>query len=147
MEWAALPHIDTHTAVVGAGPDAVWRAIGNVLDGSFPGGARYARLVGCADRTASGPRPPAVGSTFPGFRVTTASPGGDLVLSGRHRFSAYALIFRLEADGPGRTRVSAETRAVFPGWAGRLYRLLVIGTGAHAAGMRRLLRTIGRRAG
>ncbi|MGW1169599.1 hypothetical protein [Streptomyces sp. NPDC002550] len=39
--------------------------------------------------------------------------------------------------------MSAETRAVFPGPAGRLYRLLVIGTGAHAAVMRRMLRAVG----
>jgi hypothetical protein len=38
--------------------------------------------------------------------------------------------------------VSAETRAVFPGPAGKLYRLLVIGSGAHVAVMRRMLKTI-----
>ena len=149
MEWAALPHVDPHTAVVGAEPDAVWRAIGEVLDGSLRRGARYARLVGCAHRTASGPCPPAVGRRLhdPRLPGDHRIPGRDLVLSGRHRFSAYALIFRLEADGPGRTRMSAETRAAFPGWTGRLYRMLVIGTGGHAAGIRRLRRTIGRRAG
>ncbi|MFF4758214.1 hypothetical protein [Streptomyces sp. NPDC001292] len=144
----ALPHVDEHATVVAAGADAVWRGIGDVLDRSFAssGATRYARVVGCADRAASGPRPLAEGSTVPGFRVASAVPGQELVLTGRHRFSSYALIFRLEQAGPGRSRLRAETRAAFPGPAGRLYRALVIGTGGHAAGMRRLLSAIGRRA-
>ncbi|MGW4562534.1 hypothetical protein ACWEN3_09065 [Streptomyces sp. NPDC004561] len=144
-----LPYVDTHTTVVPAGADVVWRAIGEVLEGSFAGraGAAYARLVKVADHTVAGPRPPAVGSTVRGFRVTAADPERELVLTGRHRFSAYTLAFRLEPDGPGRTRVGAETRAVFPGPAGRLYRLLVIRSGAHAAVMRRMLASIGHRAG
>ncbi|MFJ9817038.1 hypothetical protein ACIRU3_17500 [Streptomyces sp. NPDC101151] len=146
MKPHSLPYVDTHTAVLMAGPDAVWRAIGEVMDRSSDGAARYAELVGCADRKASGPRPFAEGSTIPGFTVTTVVPGRELVLTGRHRFARYALVFRLEQHGPGRTRVSAETRAAFPGWSGMLYRLLVVSSGGHAGGMRRLLRAIGRRA-
>ncbi|MGX4693362.1 hypothetical protein [Streptomyces sp. JNUCC 63] len=99
---AALPHVDEHTTVVAAGADAVWRGIGEVLDHTFAGAgaAGYARLVGCADVTVSGSRPPAEGSTVPGFRVVAAVPGRELVLTGRHRFSSYALIFRLEPAGP-----------------------------------------------
>ncbi|MER6568383.1 hypothetical protein ABT288_19970 [Streptomyces sp. NPDC001093] len=140
-----LPYVDTHTTVVPAGADVVWRMIGEVMGRSFAGrgGAAYTRLVGVADRTASGPRPLSVGSTVRGFRVTAADPERELTLTGRHRFSAYTLTFRLTPESPGRTRVSAETRAVFPGPAGRLYRLLVIGTGAHAAVMRRMLRAVG----
>ncbi|PZH10121.1 hypothetical protein C1I97_14075 [Streptomyces sp. NTH33] len=146
-EIAALPHVDEHATVVAAGAGAVWRAIGDALDRSFAGAgaARYARLVGCADRAASGPRPLAEGSAVPGFRVVAAVPGRELVLVGRHRFSSYALVFRLEPAGPGRSRLRAQTRAAFPGAAGGLYRRLVIGTGGHAAGMRRLLAAIGRR--
>ncbi|MER5788481.1 SRPBCC family protein [Streptomyces sp. NPDC001980] len=141
-----LPYVDTHTTVVPAGADAVWQSVGDVVGRSFAGrpGAAYARLVGVADRTASGPRPLTVGAAVRGFRVTSADPERELVLTGRHRFSAYTLTFRLEPDSPGRTRVSAETRAVFPGPAGRLYRLLVIDSGAHAALMRRMLAAIGR---
>jgi hypothetical protein len=147
MELAVLPYVDEHTTVVAAEADAVWRGTLEVLDRSFgrPGAARYARLVGCADRTASGPRPLAEGSTVPGFRVIVADPGRQLVLAGRHRFSSYTLAFRLDPAGPGRSRLRAETRAAFPGPSGRLYRRLVIGTGGHAAGMRRLLSAIGRR--
>ncbi|WP_308460707.1 hypothetical protein [Streptomyces sp. Ru72] len=142
-----LPYVDEHTTVVAAEAGAVWSSIGDVLDGSFggPRAARYARLVGCADRASSGPRPLAQGSTLPGFRVVSAVPGRELVLCGRHRFSSYALIFRLEPAGPGRSRLRAETRALFPGLSGALYRRLVIGTGGHAAGMRRLLSAISRR--
>ncbi|MDQ1032481.1 hypothetical protein QF035_010063 [Streptomyces umbrinus] len=148
MQIPSLPYRDEHTTVVAAGADDVWRSLGDTLDRSFsrPGANRYARLVGCADRTASGPRPLAEGSTFPGFRVAAAVPGRELVLGGRHRFSSYALIFRLEPAGPGRSRLTAETRATFPGPAGGLYRLLVLGTGGHAVGVRRLLATVRRRA-
>ncbi|MEV2232781.1 hypothetical protein AB0H69_30005 [Streptomyces phaeochromogenes] len=148
MQIPSLPYRDEHTTVVAAGADDVWRSLGDTLDRSFsrPGANRYARLVGCADRTASGPRPLAEGSTFPGFRVAAAVPGRELVLGGRHRFSSYALIFRLEPAGPGRSRLTAETRATFPGPAGGLYRLLVLGTGGHAVGVRRLLAAVRRRA-
>ncbi|MGW0625457.1 hypothetical protein [Streptomyces sp. NPDC002758] len=141
-----LPYVDEHTLLVAAGTDTVWRATVEVLErtSTRPGAVRYARLVGCADRTASGLRPLAVGSTVPGFRVLAAEPGRELVLVGRHRFSSYALIVRLEQEGPGRSRLRAETRAVFPGASGGLYRRLVIGTGGHAAGMRRLLAAVAR---
>ncbi|MGC5021040.1 hypothetical protein [Micromonospora sp. DT47] len=147
MRIASLPYLDEHVTVIAAGADDVWRGLGETLDRSFsrPGMASYARLVGSADRTASGPRPPAEGSTFPGFRVVAAVPGRELVLQGCHRFSSYALIFRLEHAGPGRSRLRAESRAAFPGLAGGLYRQLVVGTGGHAVGMRRLLSAIRRR--
>lgn len=90
--------------------------------------------------------PLAEGSVFAGFRVVTAVPGRELVLQGSHRYSTYALVFRLDELAPGRSRLRAETRAVFPGPAGGLYRLLVIGTGGHAVGVRRLLSGIRRRA-
>ncbi|MGW3142499.1 hypothetical protein [Streptomyces sp. NPDC001139] len=148
MNIEELPRIDEHTTVVATEGGAVWHALGESLEGSFgrPRSARYARLVGVADRTASGPRPLARGSAFPGFRVTDAVPGRELVLVGRHHFSTYALVFRLEAAGSGRTRLRAETRARFPGPGGALYRLLVIGTGAHALLTGRLLATVRRRA-
>ena len=140
MDIAALPFVDEHATVVEAEADAVRRGIGDALDGAFTPG--WARLVGCPDRTASGPRPLAVGSTVPGFRVAATDHHRELVLVGRHHFSTYALVFRIERAGAGRTRLSAETRAGFPGPFGRLYRLLVIGSGAHAVLTRRLLSSI-----
>ncbi|TPQ15618.1 hypothetical protein [Streptomyces sporangiiformans] len=149
MRIASLPYLDEHATVIEADVDDVWRSLGETLDRSFsrPGAACYARLVGADDRTASGPRPPAEGSTFPGFRVAAAVPGRELVLQGRHRFSSYALIFRLEHIGPGRSRLSAESRAAFPGLAGGIYRRLLMGTGGHVVGMRRLLSAVRRGAG
>ncbi|MFE1285611.1 hypothetical protein [Streptomyces sp. NPDC058751] len=147
MQVASLPYLDEHTTVIEAESADVWRGLAETLDRAFSGRGwgGYARLVGCADRTASGPRPPAEGSTFPGWRVAAAVPGRELVLQGSHRFSSYALIFRLEHVAPGRSRLRAESRAVFPGPSGTVYRTLVIGTRGHVVGMRRLLSAVRRR--
>jgi hypothetical protein len=80
-----------------------------------------------------------------GFQVAAAAAGSELALVGRHRFSCYALIFRLEQIGPGRSRLTAETRAAFPGLAGRVYRALVIGTHGHVVVVALLLSAIKRR--
>jgi hypothetical protein len=143
-----LPHLDEHATTIAAGVDDVWPVLLEALDRIFsrPVAATYARAVGCADHDASGPRPLAVASTVPGFRVVAAVPGSALVLEGRHRFSVYALIFRLDSVAPDWTRLRAETRAVFPGRAGGLYRLLVVGTGGHVLAVRRMLSAIERRA-
>ena len=142
-----LPYIDEHATAIAADVDDMWPVLLETLDRGFsrPGTASYARIVGCDDHTASGPRPLAKGSTFPGFRVVAAVPESELVLEGRHRFSSYALIFRLEKVSPGRSRLVAESRAAFPGLAGGVYRLLVVGTGGHVVAVRRLLSRIKRR--
>jgi hypothetical protein len=144
MHVADLPYVDEHAIAVAADVDDVWRALTETLDRAFSraGAATYTRAVGCADRTASGPRPLAAGSTMPGFRVVSAIPGSELVLAGRHRFSSYALIFRLEQVSSDRSRLRAESRAAFPGLAGGVYRLLVIGTGGHVVAVRRLLSAV-----
>ncbi|WP_151084231.1 SRPBCC family protein [Nocardioides cynanchi] len=143
-----LPFVDEHEVVVAAAPDRVWAALVATLDRAFsrPAATAYARLVGCRPVGASGPRPLTQGSTLPGFRVTIAVPGSRLVLEGRHRFSTYAMVVRLEPDGRGGTRLRAETDATFPGVAGGAYRALVIGSRGHLIGMRRLLEAVRRRA-
>lgn len=113
---------------------------------SSGGAAGLARLVGCVDTQPSGPRPLGVGSSIPGFHVEAAQEPLKLALVGRHRFSRYALIFRLDEPAAGHTRLRAETRAEFPGLAGRAYRGLVIGTGAHVLVTRRILEAAKRRA-
>ena len=146
--WTNVPHLDEHEVTVAAGADEVWAGLVQSLDGTFSrrAAARYARAVGCADRAATGPRPLAQGSTFPGFHVVRAIPPSELALAGRHRFSRYELVFRVEQLGPRRSRLRAESRAAFPGVAGRAYRLLVVGTRGHVLGVRGLLTGIKRAA-
>jgi hypothetical protein len=142
-----LPFVDEHATHIDAGVGDVWSALIHTLDRALSRAewVAYARIVGCADYTASGPRPLAVGSTIPGFRVDVVVPGSELVLEGSHRFSSYALTFRLDKVSAGRSQLSAETRAAFPGFAGGVYRLLVIGTRGHVFAVERLLATVKRR--
>jgi hypothetical protein len=142
-----LPWIDEHDAEIAAPAAAVWPALLRTVERMTAGGAapRYARAVGCADSEAGGPRPLEVGSTLPGFHVAELAPERLLVLAGSHHFSDYALGFRLEPAGAGRTRLVAETRAVFPGLKGRAYRAAVIGTRMHVLVTRRVLRGVARR--
>lgn len=143
-----LPHIDEHSVEIEAPPAATWGALLRVIDGSFDSAStgRFARLLGCADTASSGPRPLADGSTFPGFHVELVEPNSELALRGSHRFSDYALIFRLDELKADRTRLRAETRAAFPGLKGAAYKALVIGTRGHVLVTRRLLNAVKRRA-
>ena len=143
-----LPHVDEHSTEIAAGSEAVWEALLRVVEGSFGSArtGRVARLLGCADVAPSGPRPLAAGSTFPGFHVEAAERQRRLALAGSHRFSDYALIFRLERRGEARTILRAETRATFPGLRGAVYRTLVIRTRGHVLVTRRLLGAVQRRA-
>jgi hypothetical protein len=142
----ALPHVDEHAVTVEAELDTTWAACQRVVEGSFGSVSRTARLLGCEDTITSGPRPLAAGSTLPGFHVEIAEPEQMLGLAGRHRFSAYALIFRLEGTGVGVTTVRAETRAKFPGVRGGIYKTLVIRTRGHVLVTRRLLGAMKQRA-
>jgi hypothetical protein len=141
-----LPHIDEHSVKIAAGPEAAWEALLRVVEGSFGSASRGARLLGCTDIHTSGPRPLAAGSAVPGFHVEAAEQARELALAGSHRFSDYALIFRLEELDGDRTRLRAETRAAFPGFKGSVYRTLVIGTRGHILVTRRLLNSVRQRA-
>ncbi len=88
---------------------------------------------------------PRAGAQVPGFLVATSVPGRRLRLEGRHRFSEYALDFKLAAKHGG-TQLSATTHAAFPGTLGMLYRRLIIGTRGHMLVVRRLLQSVRRRA-
>lgn len=143
-----LPRIDEHTTTIHVSdPGRVWSALGDVLAGSRVPGfgrSRIPRAMKVQPGTCSG-EPLIAGSTLPGFTVVRAEPNRELALQGRHRFSSYALIFRL-AKGERHTTLSAETRAVFPGVSGRAYRGLVIGTRGHVLVVRALLRATRTRA-
>jgi hypothetical protein len=143
-----LPYVDELSVAVEADPEATWHAILAVVEGTFapPAAARGARLLGCADVAVSGPRPLEAGSAFPGFHVENADPPHELMLRGRHRFSDYALTFRLDEENGARTILRAETRAAFPRLKGSVYRALVIGSRGHVLATRRVLNAIRRRA-
>lgn len=139
-----LPFIDKHAVEVAATPEGTWQALLRHWERSLP--SWFARLLGCQDSRPSGPRPLAQGSAVVGFHVEDCEPPRRLVLAGSHRFARYQLIFHVEAVGEGRSRLSAETRAEFPGLLGRIYRLLVIGCGPHILATRWILGGIRRRA-
>jgi hypothetical protein len=143
----ALPWVDEHATELGAPASVVWPALLRTAETMTAGRAapRYARLVGCADTEAGGPRPLEVGSTVPGFHVAALTPERLLALRGSHHFSDYELVFRLEPLGGVRTRLIAETRAVFPGLKGRAYRAMVIGTRMHVLVVRRVQHGVARR--
>jgi hypothetical protein len=143
-----LPHVDEHSLIVDADRETTWEGLQRVVEASFSssGVPPFARLLGCADTAASGRRPLAEGSVVPGFHVAAAEAPAELALAGSHRFSDYALIFRLDELGGGRTRVRAETRAEFPGLKGGVYETLVIRTRMHVLVTRRLLAAVRRNA-
>ena len=126
-----LPLTDEHTVVVLAPPEATWEAARARLDVPLRGVAlRYAHLVGLrSDRL---------------FDVERADRPALLGLAGQHRFSRYRLTFTTRELRPGTTALTATTNAVFPGVLGRLYKLVVIDSGAHAAITKGMLRRIAR---
>ena len=129
----SLPLIDEHTVVVGASAAATWEAARSRLDVPLRGAAlRYARLVGVrSDRL---------------FDVERAESPVLLGFAGQHRFSRYRLTFTTRELRPGTTALTATTNAAFPGVLGRLYKLVVIDTRAHAVITNGMLRRIARSA-
>lgn len=148
VETELLPHVDEHATIVAASLERTWEAMLRVSEGfvSGPGAPQFARLVGCVDLAAAGPRPLEVGSAFTGFHVATLEPQRELGLAGSHHFSNYALVFHLDRLDDGSTRLRAETRAEFPGLKGGAYRALVIGTRLHVLATRRVLDAVKRNA-
>lgn len=144
----SLPFIDRHSLEVAVPPEAVWRALLELLDRPPAGGlsAVFVRLLGCQDTARSGPGPLALGSTLVGFHIDQFQPTHLLVLAGRHRFSRYQLTFELQAVGEARACLTVLTHAEFPGLLGRFYRLLVISSRIHLLVTRLVLGSIGRRA-
>ncbi|WP_222263405.1 hypothetical protein [Modestobacter marinus] len=146
--FADLPRIDEHTVTVSGPPAAAWDAVLRALGSAFgrPRARRIAAVLGCEPATTRAWDRPGVGSSVPGFRIVSAAPPDLLVVAGRHRFSRYGIVFRFEPAGEG-TRCRAESRAEFPGTAGRVYRAAVIGTGGHAVAVRALLQQVRSAAG
>lgn len=143
---AELSYVDEHTIEVDALPQKVWSALWKTMSRSSGSSSLAARALGCDQTRADPGGPPVVGAAIIGFRVATALPPAELALEGRHRFSRYALVFRIEELGDGASRLRAETRADFPGIAGRAYRMLVIGSKGHVLALRRLMGGVKQRA-
>jgi hypothetical protein len=143
----SLPPIDEHAVVVRATPEATWDAIVATIPRSLGGALaeRYAGAVGCEQTKAEGDAA-TIGSTLPGFIVARSIRPAMLTLLGEHRFSRYALVFRVDRLEDERSLLRAETRADFPGWSGRAYKALVIGTRGHVLVVSRIMRAIRRRA-
>ncbi len=132
MDPAGLPFVDEHSRLVEATTGRTWAALEAYVD----------RLTTAPHRVLG----PLLG-TVPrsGFEVVGADPSHEVALGGRHRFSTYRLVFRVEPDGPG-SRLRALTYAAFPGPHGTAYRAgLMLSTG-HARATRGMLRSIARRA-
>jgi hypothetical protein len=139
-----LPFVDEHQVLVAAPAAVVWRSLAQQF-GQFGRPARaYAHLIAAEPRRASGELFEE-GATVPGFWVTDVVAEQRVRLTGRHLFSRYALDLALTPQPDG-TRLSARTYAEFPGPHGAVYRGAVIGSRAHHVLVRRMLRSIRRRA-
>ena len=142
-----LPPIDEHYIEVDAPAEVTWAALFPTLEKAFNGrfARRYARRVGAGETTARGDlhHP---GGTLPGFCVTRAIAPVMLALAGGHKYSKYAVVFRIDLLPGQRSCVKLETRAQFIGRRGKLYRVGVIGTRGHVIVVNRMLRAIKRRA-
>ena len=128
-----LPLIDEHSVEIDAPPDAVFDAVRNRFADTLSGriGMAFSRLWGCDPPNA--------------FEVVEADRPLLIVVAGKHRFSRYGIVFRVAAT-PSGSRLSAESRAEFPGVAGRAYRVAVIGTRGHVVATQALLRNIAKSA-
>jgi Protein of unknown function (DUF2867) len=119
-----LPYIDEHAISVAASRAETWPAVLRTI---------------CRD-----PRDPS--TVPPGFVLAEARPPERFALKGRHLFASYRWVFELDAEAPQRTCVRAATWAHFPGLHGKMYRALVIGTGAHRVVVQGTLKRIASRA-
>lgn len=119
VDWpeSGLPFIDAPMFDIAAGPEATWDAI-----------------------VAAGPRD----GRF--WRTVQSERPAVVALEGSHPFATYRLAFRVHDVGPGRSVVTAESRAAFPGPHGSAYRAAVIGTSFHVLAVRAMMRRIARRA-
>lgn len=144
----SLPFVDEHSLTVSASAEETWEALVETLGRGFsntPPGRLAVRRLGCIPSECRG-EPGRIGSTIPGFIVTRAVAPAVLALMGEHRYSRYALVFRITERIDAPALLSAETRAEFPGRSGTAYRTLVIRTRGHVLATRSLLRGVRRSA-
>jgi hypothetical protein len=92
---------------------------------AHPGRQPIARLPGTQPRA--------------GFEALDSALAHSLTLAGRHRFPRYMFTFELTDAAEAATHLRAQTCALFPGACGQAYRVLVVGTRAHAAATTHIL--------
>ncbi|MEZ5217776.1 MAG: hypothetical protein R2715_14605 [Ilumatobacteraceae bacterium] len=126
-----LPRIDAHAVVVDADVDRTWAALLR-----FTTRRLATRTPSHTDRLLRTEHPG-------GFEVYATERPRWLVLHGGHRFSSYAIDFRLEPQD-GRTILTATSNAAFDRPGGRVYRALVISSHAHVLATTVMLRAIAR---
>jgi hypothetical protein len=144
----SLPFVDEHSVTISATADETFQALLEVLDRGVSNthvGRALAHRLECLPAERRGDLRQ-IGSTVPGFIVTRSVPPAVLALMGEHRFSRYALIFRITERIGAPLLLSAETRAEFPGRSGRAYRTAVIGSRGHVLATRSILRSVRRSA-
>ncbi len=143
-----LPFIDELQTDARAAAGTVFLEVAGRIGRSFEGGGArvFSWLLGCVHRGVSFTVPPVTGQEASGFRVAKVDVPSELVLEGQHRFAIYRLSFFIDVLDDNTCRVRARTDAAFPGIKGAAYRALVIGSGAHAIVVRRMLSAIARRA-
>jgi hypothetical protein len=124
--------VDEHQITIAAPRDQVWTALRRFAKSSLL--ERKSRALALALGT----------EPHSGFGIAHDIPYQQLGLAGRHRFSRYLLVFEVDEVADEETLVSARTLAEFPGPHGRIYRALVIGSGAHVVAVKRMLRSIER---
>lgn len=137
---ADLPFIDEHSVLVQAPARVVWCTLVRNLPTLHGTPLLLLRAWGLQPLRATGILPE-TGATIPGFVITESVPDCLLRLTGRHRFSRYELVWELTSQPEG-TWLAARSFGEFPGPTGFLYRLAVIGSGAHGVLVPWLLRRV-----
>lgn len=139
----SLPFVDQHSTEVAASAERTWEALVSYFAGAGANrlSGPIANGLGCVPSKQSG-TPGEIGSTVPGFVVARSVAPAVLALMGEHRYSQYALIFRIADPRGGPVELSAETRAEFPGRSGAVYRALVISSRGHVLATRHMLHSI-----
>jgi hypothetical protein len=133
---------------VSAPPSAVWEALLAACPGPFPSTLLrlWAVAWGAEPSASNGLGAHVIGAERPGFVVREVVPAATWAAAGRHRFAVYQVVFRITPAETGRSRLTAETYASFPGTAGRVYRAAIVRCGPHAMAVRAALWYLRRRA-
>jgi hypothetical protein len=143
MVDSALPCIDEHEISVNVPASVAWTALVAVFGRltTRPTSRIFAKAVRCRPNRAIGTAV-TVGEALPGFLVARCEVPKEWALEGEHLFSRYAVTFQIASVDSEHCRVAAQSSAEFPGLHGKIYRTIVIGSGGHAIGVRRILRSI-----